>query len=69
MSTPFSETQIKCLIIQLLKGTQYLHEHFIVHRDLKVSNLLLTGKGVLKIGESKNKLSSGSRGGSRASVV
>ncbi|EDO29995.1 predicted protein [Nematostella vectensis] len=51
MSCPFSEAQIKCLMIQLLEGTKYLHEHFIVHRDLKVSNLLLTGKGVLKIAD------------------
>ncbi|KAK3700360.1 hypothetical protein QZH41_009774, partial [Actinostola sp. cb2023] len=51
MSTPFSEAQIKCLMIQLLKGTQYLHGHFIVHRDLKVSNLLLNGSGVLKIAD------------------
>lgn len=51
MSSPFKEAQIKCLMLQLLHGVQYLHERFIVHRDLKVSNLLLNGKGILKIGE------------------
>lgn len=51
MSLPFKEAQIKCLMLQLLHGVQYLHERFIVHRDLKVSNLLLNGKGILKIGE------------------
>lgn len=51
MASPFKEAQIKCLMIQLLRGVQYLHERFIVHRDLKVSNLLLTGKGVLKIAD------------------
>ena len=51
MASPFKEAQIKCLILQLLHGVQYLHDQFIVHRDLKVSNLLLNGKGVLKIGE------------------
>ena len=51
MTTPFTEAQIKCLMTQLLRGTQYLHKHFLLHRDLKVSNLLLTSKGVLKIGE------------------
>lgn len=51
MSSPFKEAQIKCLMLQLFRGVQYLHERFIVHRDLKVSNLLLNGKGILKIGE------------------
>lgn len=50
MPSPFTEAQIKCLMLQLLHGTQHLHKHFMVHRDLKVSNLLLTSKGVLKIG-------------------
>jgi len=51
MSSPFKEAQIKCLMLQLFRGVQYLHERFIVHRDLKVSNLLLNGKGVLKIAD------------------
>ena len=51
MTSPFQESQIKCLMLQLFHGVQYLHEKFIVHRDLKVSNLLLTGKGTLKIGK------------------
>lgn len=54
MASPFKEAQIKCLMIQLFRGVQYLHERFIVHRDLKVSNLLLNGKGILKIGEEKH---------------
>lgn len=51
MSSPFKEAQIKCLMLQLLHGVKYLHERFIVHRDLKVSNLLLSGKGILKIAD------------------
>jgi cyclin-dependent kinase 10 len=43
--------QIKCIIYQLLKGVAYLHDHYIIHRDLKLSNLLLTGKGILKIAD------------------
>ncbi len=50
MASPFTEAQVKCLMIQLLRGLNHLHEKFIIHRDLKVSNLLLTNKGVLKIG-------------------
>lgn len=50
MTTPFSESQVKCLILQVLNGLKYLHSKFIIHRDLKVSNLLLTDKGSVKIG-------------------
>ena len=51
MPSPFTETQVKCLTLQMLRGLQYLHDNFVIHRDLKVSNLLLTDKGCLKIGE------------------
>uniref|UniRef100_A0A5S6KSK6 Folliculin n=1 Tax=Xenopus tropicalis TaxID=8364 RepID=A0A5S6KSK6_XENTR len=51
MQTPFSEAQVKCICFQLLTGLQYLHESFIVHRDLKVSNLLMTDKGCVKIAD------------------
>uniref|UniRef100_UPI00398F5FB7 cyclin-dependent kinase 10 isoform X2 n=1 Tax=Pristiophorus japonicus TaxID=55135 RepID=UPI00398F5FB7 len=49
MQSPFSEAQVKCISLQLLKGLRYLHENFIIHRDLKVSNLLMTDKGCVKI--------------------
>lgn len=52
MASPFTESQVKCLMLQVLKGLKYLHSNFVVHRDLKVSNLLLTDKGCVKIGES-----------------
>lgn len=45
----FSESQIKCVFQQTLQGVQYMHQSFIVHRDLKVSNLLLTDRGCLKV--------------------
>ncbi|XP_072941030.1 cyclin-dependent kinase 10 [Epargyreus clarus] len=51
MSSPFTESQVKCLMLQVLKGLKYLHSNFIVHRDLKVSNLLLTDKGCVKIAD------------------
>lgn len=51
MSSPFTEAQVKCIMIQLLKGLRYLHENFIIHRDLKVSNLLMTDKGCVKIAD------------------
>ncbi|CAK8671064.1 unnamed protein product [Clavelina lepadiformis] len=51
MTSPFSEAQVKCIILQLLNGLKFLHDAFIVHRDLKVSNLLMTDKGILKIAD------------------
>ena len=45
----FSASEIKSLMSQLLKGVDYLHRNWILHRDLKTSNLLLTQDGVLKI--------------------
>ncbi|KAH9392580.1 Cyclin-dependent kinase 10, partial [Tyrophagus putrescentiae] len=47
----FTESQIKCLMQQLFRGLHYLHMNYIVHRDLKVQNLLLTDKGELKIAD------------------
>jgi cyclin-dependent kinase 10 len=36
---------------QVFRGLSYLHSNFIVHRDLKVSNLLMTDKGCVKIAD------------------
>ncbi|GBF60605.1 serine/threonine-protein kinase [Trichophyton mentagrophytes] len=47
----FSEPQIKCYMIQLLKGLQYLHENRILHRDMKAANLLINNAGVLQIAD------------------
>ncbi|XP_070575994.1 cyclin-dependent kinase 10-like [Ptychodera flava] len=51
MPSPFTEAQVKCLTLQMFQGLRYLHENFVIHRDLKVSNLLLTDKGCLKIAD------------------
>lgn len=50
MQAPFTESQVKCIMLQVLRGLRYLHHNFVVHRDLKVSNLLMTDKGCVKIG-------------------
>eukprot|EP01067_Filipodium_phascolosomae_P009334 Filipodium_phascolosomae@DN829_c0_g1_i2.p1 len=49
MKNPYSVAEIKCLLKQLLSATEYMHSHWIVHRDLKTSNLLLSNDGVLKV--------------------
>ncbi|XP_078155214.1 cyclin-dependent kinase G-2-like isoform X2 [Carex rostrata] len=46
---PFSESETKQLMLQLLEGVMYLHKNWIIHRDLKTSNLLLNNSGELKI--------------------
>lgn len=46
---PFSTSEVKCLMMQLLEGLKYLHTNWIIHRDLKPSNLLMNNSGELKI--------------------
>jgi len=48
-TTKFSQNQIKMITKQLLYGISVLHDNFIIHRDLKTSNILLNKKGILKI--------------------
>lgn len=36
-------------MIQLLRGVKHLHDNWILHRDLKTSNLLLSHAGILKV--------------------
>uniref|UniRef100_A0A9J2Q8E8 cyclin-dependent kinase n=1 Tax=Ascaris lumbricoides TaxID=6252 RepID=A0A9J2Q8E8_ASCLU len=47
----FTIGQVKTLLRQLLSGVAHMHDEWILHRDLKTSNLLLSHKGILKIGD------------------
>ncbi|XP_068306893.1 cyclin-dependent kinase G-2-like [Pyrus communis] len=49
MKQPFSIGEVKYLMKQLLEGVEYLHDNWILHRDLKTSNILLNNEGELKI--------------------
>jgi hypothetical protein len=37
---PFSLAEVKTLMLQLLRGVEHIHDNWVLHRDLKTSNLL-----------------------------
>ncbi|KAI0535203.1 Pkinase-domain-containing protein [Xylaria digitata] len=51
MPEPFLASEVKTLLLQLASGVAYLHDNWILHRDLKTSNLLLNNRGQLKIAD------------------
>ena len=49
LKKPFSESQVKGAIVQVLRAVHFLHQHAIIHRDIKMSNLLYNRRGVIKL--------------------
>ncbi|XP_067136064.1 serine/threonine-protein kinase Nek5-like isoform X1 [Centruroides vittatus] len=47
----FSEETICLWFVQICLALQYIHDHNILHRDLKTQNILLTAKGRIKVGD------------------
>lgn len=45
-----TELEVQCYMLQLLSGVEYLHQHRVIHRDLKLGNLFLSEEMEIKIG-------------------
>ncbi|TWW60082.1 Cyclin-dependent kinase 7 [Takifugu flavidus] len=50
-SLVLTPANIKAYILMTLQGLEYMHQHWVLHRDLKPNNLLLDGNGILKLAD------------------
>ncbi|KAG1801450.1 Pkinase-domain-containing protein [Suillus plorans] len=51
MPSPFLQSEIKTLMLQLLSAVAHCHSNWILHRDLKTSNLLMNNRGTIKVAD------------------
>jgi len=51
MPKPFLPSEVKCVMRHLLSAIGHLHDNWVLHRDLKTSNLLYNNKGMLKVAD------------------
>ncbi|KAJ3517368.1 hypothetical protein NLJ89_g533 [Agrocybe chaxingu] len=51
MPAPFLQSEIKTLMLQLLSAVNHCHQNWILHRDLKTSNLLMNNRGTIKVAD------------------
>lgn len=51
MPEPFMPSEVKTLLLQLGSAVEYLHDHWILHRDLKTSNILMNNRGEIKLAD------------------
>ncbi|ORX53941.1 Pkinase-domain-containing protein [Hesseltinella vesiculosa] len=47
----FKPSEVKTLMLQLLSAVALMHDNWIIHRDLKTSNLLLSNRGQIKVAD------------------
>jgi len=51
MPAPFLQSEIKTLLHQLLSAVAHCHSNWVLHRDLKTSNLLMNNRGSIKVAD------------------
>ncbi|KAI9295986.1 kinase-like protein [Neoconidiobolus thromboides FSU 785] len=51
MPNPFLQSEVKTIMLQLLSAIKLLHDNWLLHRDLKTSNLLLSNRGEIKVAD------------------
>ena len=51
MLEPFLASETKTLLLQIASATEFLHNNWILHRDLKTSNLLMSNRGQVKVAD------------------
>ncbi|KAI5451249.1 hypothetical protein NCC49_001846 [Naganishia albida] len=51
MPNPFLQSEVKTLLSQLLSAVAHCHSNWILHRDLKTSNLLMNNRGQIKVAD------------------
>jgi len=50
LDKPLTEPQIQYICKEMCDALQFLHSRFIIHRDIKAGNVLLTADGCVRIG-------------------
>lgn len=51
MEEPFVTSEVKTLLLQLASAVEFLHDNWILHRDLKTSNILMNNRGEIKLAD------------------
>jgi len=51
LDKPLTEPQIQYICREMCDALRFLHSHFVIHRDIKAGNVLLSADGSVKIGE------------------
>ncbi|PHH62653.1 hypothetical protein CDD81_6799 [Ophiocordyceps australis] len=49
MSGRMTREEVKCCFLQILNGVTYLHSVGLAHRDLKLDNVVVSDRGIMKI--------------------
>lgn len=47
----FALEECQFIMVQLLQAVEYMHQHCVIHRDLKLGNVMIDSSGNMKIGD------------------